>query len=166
MNNGALVILLRLIHIVSGAAWFGSALLLVLFVIPVGLRNGIEGSRFIQRIVGAGLVRWMAALSGTTVLAGFALYARDSRIGGAGWSGTPTGMALGLGGALGFVAALIGGAYIGRAAKQIANLGDRIGSDEAAPARMLAEKQLVSGGRIAAVLLTFSTIAMAVARYL
>jgi hypothetical protein len=166
MNNGALVILLRLLHIVAGAAWVGSTLLLVLFLIPVALRSGIEGSRFIQKMVGAGLVRWMAAVSGVTVLAGFALYARDSKIGGPGWSGTPAGMALGIGGALGFVAALIGGAYVGRAAKQLANLGDRIGSDEAAPARMLAEKQLASGGRIAGLLLLFSTVAMAVARYL
>lgn len=157
---------LRLIHVVAGAAWFGSALILVLFIIPVSLRNGIEGSRIIQRLVHAGLAPWMASTSGAAVLAGFALYYRDSTIGGAGWSGTPSGMALGIGGALGFVAALIGGAYVGRAAKQIAHLGDRIGSDEAAPAKLLAERQLVSGGRITVVLMVLSTAAMAVARYL
>jgi hypothetical protein len=166
MSNTVFMIGMRLIHVVAGAAWVGSALILMLFVIPVALRSGIEGSRFIQRMVQAGLVRWMASVSGATVLAGFALYARDSRIGGPGWSGTPAGMALGIGGALGFVAAVIATAYVGRAAKQLANLGDRIGSDEAAPARMLAERQLVSGGRIAGLLLIFSTAAMAVARYL
>src|SRR5438093_109425 len=142
MNNSALVIGLRLVHVVAGAAWFGSALMLVVFIIPVSLRNGTEGSRVIQRVVHAGLARWMASTSGATVLAGFFLYYRDSKIGGAGWSGTPSGMALGIGGALGFVAALIGGAYVGRAAKQIADLGDRIGLDETAPAKSLAERQL------------------------
>ena len=164
--NAATFVIWRLLHIVAGAAWFGSALTVLLFVIPVALRNGIEGSRLIQRLVNAGLVRWLASLAGVTVVAGFALYARDSRLGGAGWSGTRTGMALGIGGALGFVAALIGAAYVGRAAKQLANLGDRIESAEAAPAKLLAERQLVSGGRITALLLTLATIAMAVARYL
>jgi uncharacterized membrane protein len=166
MNSSALMIVLRLVHIITGAAWFGSALMLMLFVIPVALRNGVEGSRFIQRLVERGLVRWIASVSGAAVLAGFGLYAHDSKIRGAGWSGTPTGMVLGIGGALGFVAALISVAYVGRAAKQLAKLGDRIGSDEAAPARILAEKQLANGGRIAGLLLILSTTAMAVARYL
>ena len=166
MDNSALMIGLRLVHVLAGTAWVGSALILLLFIFPMSRRHGLEGSRLVQRMVEAGLARWMASLSGATVLAGFFLYARDSRIGGAGWSQTPVGMALGIGGALGFVAALIGGAYVGRAAKALANLGDRIGSDEGAPARMLAEKQMMSGGRITVVLLILSTASMAVARYL
>ena len=165
MDSASLLIALRLIHIITAAAWFGSALMLVLFLTPMVQREGVEGSRLIQRMVRAGLTKWMAILSGVGVLAGFALYARNAAYSGAGWSQTRVGMTLGIGGVLGLAAAIIGVAVVGRAAKKIADLGDTLGSPETETTRIQAQDRLSRAGMLAVVLIVLSTAAMAVARY-
>src|SRR5437867_924312 len=60
MNNSALIIGLRLIHVVAGAAWVGAFLALAMYVFPLQRRHGTEGTRIVQRIVSAGLFRWIA----------------------------------------------------------------------------------------------------------
>src|SRR2546427_10372809 len=73
------MVVLRLIHILSGIFWVGTTFFLVGFLQPVVAQSGPEGGRFAQRLMSQ--KRFQAAMSvaaGLTNLAGLALYGRVS----------------------------------------------------------------------------------------
>src|SRR5438552_12958885 len=73
------MVVLRLIHILSGIFWVGTTFFLVGFLQPVVAQSGPEGGRFAQRLMSQ--KRFQAAMSvaaGLTILSGLVLYGLSS----------------------------------------------------------------------------------------
>lgn len=163
-----LIWLLRIIHIVGGVFWVGGSLIMTFFVIPTIGAIGEPGQKFVGHLMNnLKFSNRMAAASGSTILAGFILYALDARAG-ANW--VRSDFAIGLG--IGAVFALIGfvlGMMVGRTTKAMAQLAAQI---QGKPSQnQLNEMQAIRQRQ--ATLSTTSTIAivlatvfMAIARYL
>lgn len=166
------VLVLRLLHIVSGVLWVGGAFTLVAYIEPTVRALGPEGGKFMQRFTAqSGFAQMMSPAAITTVLAGFLLYWRDS--GGLQWVWitTGTGLTFSLGGLAGISAAIVGLGYNARIVEQMGELGKQIASAGGPPApEKLAQMQalqakLRQGGRIVVVLMIVALLGMALARY-
>lgn len=162
-----LIIMLRLIHIIGGTFWVGSALGLAFFVEPVASSAGAIGGQFMQRF---GQGRYGAAVSAAailTILAGLALFVLR------GWSLTePKGLTFGIGGLAGILALGIGGALSGPTAAKLGRLGAEVQASGKPPTQdqmqqlQAYQAQLGQSSRITAALALLATLLMAVARYL
>ena len=162
---------LRLIHIVAGVVWVGSAVCAALFVFPTARALGPDGRRFIER-----LQRRMGPALGLamvlTVIPGFIMYGRLSAGFNRAWVTSRPGLALGAGAVAALLAVVIGIATNAPASATIArlrkDLDQRGGAATPAQAAQLAALQLriERGMQLAAALLLVAAGAMAVARYL
>ena len=101
-----LVISLRVIHIMTGAAWVGSAFLLMGFFIPTARRLGaVEGTLYLNRFLDhPWFSRYISSVEGTTVLTGLVLFWNASGGLQSAWLTSPTGIAFSLGGAAAIIA--------------------------------------------------------------
>lgn len=171
MDDGTLTIILRLIHILAGVFWAGTAFLIAGFLVPTMRATGREGGVFIQHLMQTRRLQMFLGMAMLlTVLSGVAMYARLAAATHGAWAGTAPGIAYGVGA----VAAILGGAsgaYIGSSAgRRLAAIGASIGSSGPSPevqaemGRLQARIRL--GTRVAAGLLAVAAGAMAVARYL
>ncbi len=108
-----LVILLRLVHILSGVFWVGGTLISSFFLAPAVAATGEAGQKMMAHIIMKGRMtaRIMAA-AGLTVLAGAALYWKDSIGLTSAWMTTATGWGFGIG-ALFALAGLATGSQVG-----------------------------------------------------
>jgi len=163
------VVWLRLVHIVAGVFWVGSAVFVALFVLPTARAAGAEGGRFLGRLMRrTGPVLGMAML--LTIVPGFVMYGRLSAGFNRAWVTSRPGLALGAGAVAAILAVLVGVAVNAPAGAKIAALiKDTQGSaPTAAQAAYLATLQtrVERVGRLVAGLLLLSAGAMAVARYL
>ena len=71
---------LRLVHIVGGAFWYGSAILMGFFISPTVSATGEAGQKFMGYLVkNKGITKVIATAAGLTVLAGGILYWIDFR---------------------------------------------------------------------------------------
>jgi uncharacterized membrane protein len=148
----------RALHILVAAAWFGAAAFLTIYLMPALGRLEPRGGAVLQALEGRGLHRFMAANAGLTVLSGGWLY----------WTLTAgfkpaaitstMGLVYGLGGLAGLLAAIIGGAVIGRSVKRLAALGgiDGAATDTAA----VLQRRIRLGSRCALGLMLLALLAM------
>jgi uncharacterized membrane protein len=172
MDDQAITLLLRLIHILAGIFWVGSALLVAGFLLPTVRATGPEGGRFIQHLmVRRRLSVYLAIAMLLTVLSGFAMYARVSAATNGAWAGTPPGIAYGFGGLAAVLGAVIGMVMGGASARRMAAIGQRITEAGIPTPEQQAEMErlqgrMALGSRLTAGLLLLSAAAMAVARYL
>jgi len=167
-----LVIVLRLLHIISGMFWVGSALMLTFFISPTVGATKEAGQGFMRHFMGNtkfNLVMWTSAL--TTVIAGYALYWIDSKGFTSDWMHSGSGIGFGI--AAGFaVLGLIVGIFQGKNSNAMAQLGGKIQSQGTPPSPEQAAqlqglgKALAVGGMLNATFLILATIGMAIARYL
>jgi len=165
------VVWLRLIHIVAGVVWVGSAVFAALFVFPTARALGPDGRRFIER-----LQRRMGPALGLamvlTVIPGFIMYGRLSAGFNRAWVTSRPGLALGAGAVAALLAVVMGIATNAPASAKIArlrkDLDQRGGAATPAQAAQLAALQarIERGMQLAAALLLVAAGAMAVARYL
>jgi len=165
------VVWLRLIHIVAGVVWVGSAVFAALFVFPTARALGPDGRRFIER-----LQRRMGPALGIamllTVIPGFIMYGRLSAGFNHAWVTSRPGLALGAGAVAALLAVVMGIATNAPASAKIArlrkDLDQRGGAATPAQAAQLAALQarIERGMQLAAALLLVAAGAMAVARYL
>jgi uncharacterized membrane protein len=148
----------RALHILVAAAWFGAAAFLTIYLMPALGRLEPRGGGVLQALEGRGFHRFMAANAGLTVLSGAWLYWTLT----AGFKpqaiASTTGLVYGLGGLAGLLAAIIGGAVIGRSVKRLAALpaDDASGSDTAA----LLQRRIRFGSRSALGLMLLALLAM------
>jgi len=167
-----LVIVLRLLHIISGVFWVGGALMLTFFISPTVAATKDAGQGFMRYFMGNtkfSLAMWTAAI--IAILAGFSLYWIDSHGFTSAW--THSGPGIGFGTAAGF--ALLGfitGIVTNRNSSAMAKLGGQIQSqgkppspEQAAQLQKLG-KALATGGTLNAVFLILATLGMAISRYL
>jgi hypothetical protein len=168
----AIVILLRLVHIVAGVFWVGALITMTGFIQPAAKAIGPDGGKFMQQLVGPSRLSFFMSLAAPlTTLAGLALYWLDSgfRIE---WILTPTGLGFTIGGLTGIAALLSGFAVMKPTSDRVAALGKEMQTAGGPPSptqvtemQALQEKMRL-GGRWVAALLVIAVIAMAIARYL
>lgn len=129
--GGTIVFLsIRVLHVLLAAAWLGATVFVSLLLMPAINASGPAGAQ-IMISLNKRIVPFFASLSGLTVLTGIYLYWRftggfDPVI-----SRSHAGMAFGVGGVAGLLAAVIGGSVVGRGSKrvveimqQVATMGD------------------------------------------
>ena len=158
-----LVIVLRLVHVVSGALWIGMMAFSTYFLVPALGELGPEGGKVMAALQRRRLMTVMPLTALATLISGFWLYARFTA-GSPGMMRTPIGLAFGLGGVAALIAFLIGIVLVRPAMMRAAALAqDPAGNkEEARRLRQRAE----SMSRLVAPMLFFALGAMAVARYL
>jgi uncharacterized membrane protein len=148
----------RALHILVAATWFGAAAFLTLYLMPALGRLEPRGGAMLQALEGRGFHRFMAANAGLTVLSGAWLYWTLT----AGFKpqaiASTAGLVYGLGGLAGLLAAIIGGAVIGRSVTRLATLSENDGA--AADTAALLQRRIRLGSRAARGLMLLALLAM------
>ena len=163
-----LTIVLRLLHVVGGAFWFGSAMMVGFMVTPTVAATGEVGQKFMAALVQkANLTKRIAAAAGITILAGAGLYWIDSGGGTSAWVKSGAGMVFGIGGFFGLIG-FIFGMLIGKNVNALVKTGSEI-QGKPTPEQLgkiqTAQKQLKVVGPISSISLIIAVICMSVARY-
>ena len=163
-------ILLRTAHIFSGTLWVGAAIFITLFIEPTVRRAGIDGGRFMERLVTqTPLVKYMTFFSLLTVLSGVALYGIDSRLT-LDWIMSREGIIFSIGTIAGLVAYATGQFVISPTAGRIGALGQEMAVAGGPPTTVqltqmnYLQVRAIRAGRIELILMIISVIGMAGAR--
>ncbi len=167
-----LMVILRLLHILSGVFWVGAALMLTFFISPTVGATKEAGQSFMRHFMGNtkfNLAMWTSAI--TAVIAGAILYWINSDGFTSAW--THSGPGLGFAIAAGFAyAGLIVGIFQNKNSNALAKLGGQVQSQGTPPspeqaARLQSlNKALATGGMLNVTFLILATVGMAIARYL
>ena len=172
MDDRALTLLLRLIHILAGVFWAGSAFFLAGFLIPTIRETGPEGGRVMGHLVGRRRLPVFVGIAVLlTVLSGLIMYGRTAAATHGTWTGTAPGIAYGIGGLAAILGAIVGMGVSGAAARRMAAIGQRAAEAGRPSSEQQAEiqglqRRMMLGARIAAGLIALAVVAMATARYL
>ncbi|HAV78472.1 MAG TPA: hypothetical protein DCX53_14080 [Anaerolineae bacterium] len=121
-----LTLTLRLIHIVGGIFWVGSALLMNVFIAPTLRATGDSGKQFASHLMTR--TRFTNAMTISvyaTVIAGFWLYGIDSNWFQSPWMSSGAGVGYGIGAAFGIVG-MVAGIKNGANNRKMAELGSKI----------------------------------------
>jgi hypothetical protein len=168
-----LIIILRLIHILFGVFWAGTAMFTALFLIPSIRAIGPAGGPVMQQIAQVRKLPVYFLGSGfLTVLSGLGLYWYDSAGFTNGFMRSGGGMTFGIGAVFAILAMTVGIFVASPAAKRAGALAAAIaaGGKPPSPEQMAEMQQLQAragkASALGAALLTLTTIAMAVARYI
>jgi uncharacterized membrane protein len=102
------MIILRIVHILSGIFWVGTAFFFVLFFEPTIKAAGPAGGTVMGRLTLTRFPMVMALSSILTVAAGFLLYLKDSGGFQINWISTPSGITITIGSVAGILAFLLG----------------------------------------------------------
>jgi len=143
---------LRAAHILFAAAWLGAAAFVTLYLAPAMRALGPSGDRMVQALHQRGMPRFMGATAGLTVLSGLCLF----------WFvGRGAGMVLSLGAAAGLLAAILGGAVIGRGFHRINSLLALAEGDPARDAGIAAAyRRIAVTSRVVLAMMVFALLAM------
>jgi len=166
-----LMLVLRVIHVLLGAFWFGGAVITAAFLGPAVRSLGPDGGRFMQELVQRRKFGLYMTLAGDlTVFIGLALLGHNmaSEV----WRASTYGQVMMAGSATGILALAIGHAMNAPSARKMAALGGEIQRAGRPPtpeqvtemARL--QQRLSTGATLAAVLLTLTVVAMAAASQL
>ncbi len=118
----ALIIVLRIFHIVGGVFWVGSAMFGTFLLGPAATATGTSGREVMDYLVSkARMSTRMSAASGVTVLAGAILYWIDSSGLTSAWTTSGPGLGFGIGAILALAGMGIG-AMVGANGKKIGRL--------------------------------------------
>jgi uncharacterized membrane protein len=163
----------RLVHILAGIFWAGSAVFLAAFVEPAVHSLGPDGGRFMQVLMRQRrLPLYLTIASVLTIASGVPLYWRDSGHLRWAWIQSGPGLAYSLGAILAIVDAFIGplvnsptAARVGVVAQRIQTAGGPPSPADVAELTKL-QTRLRLASRVGAVLLAIAAATMAVGRYL
>jgi hypothetical protein len=162
---------IRALHVLLGALWLGFTVLMAYFLMPAMEDAGPAGAKVAAGLERHRLMVAFGAISGLTVLSGIWLYWRYTAGFNPAISRSHAGMAFGLGGVLGIIAAILGGSVVGRSMKRAgalaataasapeADRGPLLSQAAALRARARATAKLLS------ILLSITIILMATAAY-
>ena len=172
MDGQALVLILRLLHVVGGVFWVGSVAVMAWFLLPAQRAAGREGGELVQQVlVGRRMGMWTGIAMGLTLLSGIWMFARYASSTEGAWMRTPAGTGFSSGAAVALLAAVVGiamgarnGIRMQRLQKEVAAAGGAPNASQAAEIQKLqatfgVTSKLVSG------LLFLAAALMATARY-
>ena len=167
-----MLILLRLIHILAGVFWAGTAMFTVSFLIPAVRALGPAGGPVMQEITQKRKLPVYFFGSGIlTVLSGFALYWHDSAGFTNGFMRSGGGVTFGIGAILALLAMCVGIFVASPTAMRAGALGAAIAAAGKPTPEQAAEMQRLQvrmgkASALGAGLLTLTVITMAIARYI
>jgi uncharacterized membrane protein len=166
------IVVLRLLHIITGVFWAGALFFTVSVLFPAIRATGPAGGRVMRQIV---VVQKYPALAGVTalitLLSGFALYWANSSLSGGMWARTRPAMVYGIGGVTALVAFVVAATVVSPTGARLALLGAEIEAagrpptPEQGAALAGLQRRMQLGVRLGASLLGVTVITMAVARY-
>ena len=163
------VIVLRLIHIISGIFWVGSGLAFYFFIVPTLGATAEAGQKFAQHLITK--TRFIAIVTTSailTVLAGVLLYWRDSGGLTSAWMHSAAGLGFGIGALFGLIG-LVFGLIVGNTNGALAKLGAQI-QGKPTPEQMtqinVLRTRLARVSPINAYALLLAALFMAISRYL
>jgi hypothetical protein len=168
----AYLLVLRVIHILSGVFWAGSTFLMASYVEPSIRNAGPEGGKVMQGIAARGYARVMAIAGGLAILAGLLLYWTASGHLRLAWITSGQGLALTLGGLSAIVAMVVGLGVAGRTVARLQALGAEVQAGGGPPSPEQAAEMAMLSGRMRSAgvwnagLLAFTVLAMAAAQEL
>lgn len=172
MSFQALMLWLRLVHILAGTFWVGSAITFAGFIYPAVCASGPAGPRVMRQLMQhQRLTLGFSISAAVTVLTGIAMYALIGAGGFAAWARSPMGATLGIGAIAALIAAAIGGGIAAPAGRRLQTLSSRVATVSGAPstehlAELTRTQAILGRASVAsAVLLTIAAAAMATARY-
>jgi uncharacterized membrane protein len=173
MNESALMVLLRLIHIIAGVFWVGTVFVIAWFLLPSNKETGQAGLVVMQEVMmKRKLSVYLVITMALTILSGLTMYARMMMITHGVWASTMMAKVLGVGALCAIVAGGVGGSISKRTGMQMAAIGSAIKASGQPPTpaqldeigALQAKSQKVMG--FVAILLVIALAAMASARYL
>jgi uncharacterized membrane protein len=150
---------IRALHILMAAAWFGAAAFLTLYLMPAIGQLGPQGAPVMVALARRRFHVFMAATALLTVASGVWIY--WAMTGGFAPDALASryGQVYGVGGLAGLLAAVIGGAVVGRSSKQLAAMAQAGGAPDPARVAILQARTRV-GSRVALGLMLFALLAM------
>ena len=167
-----LLVVLRLIHILSGVYWAGTMFFFVTFLEPSLRSLGPDGGKVMVRFFERGYLKLVPVIAVVTLLSGLWLLWILSEGFNATYMGSALGMALSTGAALAIVAFLVGMTVMRPAAASIWDIARKLPQepDESTRNALMAEMgklraRTVLGARVVFALLVGAVALMAVARY-
>jgi len=163
-----LTIVLRLLHVVGGAFWFGSSMMMGFYVGPTVAAIGDAGPKFMGHIILKFKLHTMIAVAaGLTALAGLGLYWIDSGGGTSAWTRSGPGIVFGIGAFFGLIGFIFGN-ILGVNIKKVVTVGSQI-QGKPTPEQMsqiqAAQKTMGTAGPISSYALIIAMVCMSVARY-
>lgn len=170
--SGPVLITLRLIHILSGVFWIGSAFVMAAFIEPTIRATAPESQKVMGHLSGPRrFPLWISVAAVLATLSGVILYWGDSEgFRSVGWMSSATGVTFTIGGISGLAAFVIGFVMAKPAGDGIAALARQIqaGGKPPTPEQLgvmaALQNQLALSGRLTSILLIIALIAMAVAQ--
>jgi uncharacterized membrane protein len=169
-----LMLVLRLVHVVAGAAWFGSAFLFAGFIGPSAAETAPSSGALMSAVIKKRrFAKIIAGLAITTVIVGWVLWVKNAlaypSVGD--WVTSSFGLVLTIGGVAATLAAYFGITGIGNNVEKLVDIGDEVAASGSPPtpeqgARMAhLGAEIKRHSRIDLVLLFVAVAAMATARY-
>ena len=165
-----LIVILRILHIASGAIWFGAIIVVTYFLMPSITALGPAGGQVMKQMVDRKYPQFMMALMGITILSGVALMWWSSAGFSAQWMASRLGQTLSLGAALAIGAAFFGTVFARPAMMRMQKIaadiqGGAPTTEQGAEMKKLQAKMAMST-KIVAILMILAAAAMASARYM
>ena len=167
------MIVLRVIHILSGVFWAGSAFFAAAFLIPAVGASGPAGGAVMQQVIGK---RRFPAVSGIaallTVLSGAGMYWYNVRVSSGAWARSVPGMTYGIGATAAIVTIIVALTMIVPTGNHLLELGGALQARGGPPTPEQMGRlghlqgRMLFASRMAAACLMVAVIAMATARYL
>jgi hypothetical protein len=164
------MLILRLIHVLSGIFWAGATFFLVTYVSPAVQATGPEGQKFMQQMgLKSGMANALAGTASLTAISGLIMYGLISDLDIDKMSGNYL-IVIGIGAVAGLAGWIVGFAVQKRSISRMQKIAAEIGSSGGPPTpEQMAEMQALSqrvgqGSRVTAVLLTIAIVCMAAAQ--
>ena len=167
------MVILRMIHILSGVAWAGAVFFLTAVVQPAIEGGGPEAGRFMQRLASQSRFRLVMAIApGLAVLSGLVLYARVSAGFQIAWITSGAGLSLTIGGLAALLTVVVFGVFQRPVAERLQVLGGEVQRSGGTPTSAQAAEMRVLQQRMrqtmwwATLLLTVTVLTMSGGRYI
>ena len=168
-----MMIALRLVHILCGIFWVGSAIAASMFIVPSVFAIGPAGGQFMEQFVGIRKYPVWAAVTGVlTILSGLGMFWYNTSVSNGAFPHSAPGMTYSIAAVFAIVGAVVGSAVTGRTAGKLQLVAARASSAGGPPsAEMMSEMaalraKLHNSSLFATGLIVLTAAMMAVARYL
>jgi uncharacterized membrane protein len=162
----------RALHVLCAAVWIGSSVFASALLVPAIESSGPSGGQVMMTINRRGINRYMGFLGATTVVTGLYLLWRFTGGFDPGVAASHAGLAFGVGGAAGVLAAIVGGAVVGRSAGKVVEIMGQAVVLPDGPARgalveraNLLRQRMKIGSKVTIVLQAIALVLMALGHY-